>query len=78
MGTIVRLVNEIPDERKQCDFNEKSMALAQVAMVVYEASLWYVKTILLDQIKAYKVVDIDQVMTVVDEEHSVKTAGMVP
>ena len=41
------------------------------------ASLPHVITILLDLIKAYDLVQRDQVMAIFDEEHSVATAGMV-
>ena len=77
MGTTVRMVRECPDELEQYGFNEKSMALTPVAMVVSAASMSYVMTILLDLIKAYDLVQRDQVMAIVDEEHSFDTAGMV-
>ena len=77
MGTTERLVRESPDEIQQYGFNEKSMALTPVALVVSAASLRYVLTILLDLIKAYDLVRRDQVMAIVDEEHSTETAGMV-
>ncbi|KAL3917254.1 MAG: hypothetical protein SGILL_004801 [Bacillariaceae sp.] len=77
MGTTVRLVRECPDELEQHGFNEKSMALTPIALVVSAASLRYVLTILLDLVKAYDLVQRDQIMDVVDEEHSVETAAMV-
>ena len=67
MGTTVRLVKECPDEIEQHGFNENSMALTPVAMLVSAASLSYVMTILLDLIKAYDLVQRDQVMAIVDE-----------
>ena len=77
MGTTDMLVREKPDELEQYGFIEKTMAEAAAAMVMAAASLPHVITILLDLIKAYYLVQRDQVMAIVDEEHSVATAGMV-
>lgn len=53
------------------------MTLTIMAMVKSAASLLYTMTILLDFIKAYDLVQRDQVMTIVDEENNVEMAGMV-
>lgn len=74
MGTTVNLVSECRNELEQYG---KFIALAPVAMVVPAASMHYVMTILLDLIKAYNLVQRDEVMAIVDEEHNVETAGMV-
>ena len=77
MGTTVRLVREKPDELEQFGFIARTMAESAAAMVTSAASQPHIITILLDLIKAYDLVQRDQVMAIVDEEHSVATAGMV-
>ena len=77
MGTTVRLVRERPDDLEQHGFAEKAMALTPVALVVSAASLHYVLTFLLDLVKAYDLVQREQIMQIVDEEHSAETAAMV-
>ena len=53
------------------------MAKASAAIVVSTASMQHITTILLDLIKAYELVQREQIMAIADEEHSVATAGMV-
>lgn len=77
MGKTVKLVTEYPDEPEQHRFNEKSMALPPIAMVVSAATLHYVLKILLNLIKSYDLVQRDQVTLIVDKGHSVETAGLV-
>ena len=77
MGTVARLVDEKPDELEQFGFIERTMAESAAAMVISTVTLPHMITILLDLIKAYDLVQRDQVMAIVDEEHSVATAGMV-
>jgi len=77
MGTTTRLVKEKPDELEQYGFIARTMAESAAAMVMATASRPHIITILLDLIKAYDLVQRDQVMAIVDEEHSAATAGMV-
>ena len=77
MGTVARLVEEKPDEIEQYGFIERTMAESAAAMVMSTVILPHMITILLELIKAYDLVQRDQVMAIVDEEHSVATAGIV-
>ena len=77
MATTDMLVREKPDELEQFGFIERTMAESAAAMVMASASMPHIITILLDLIKAYDLVQRDQVMAIVDEEHSAATAGMV-
>lgn len=77
MDSTVNLVTECPGEVEQHGFNEKSVAMTPIAMVVSAASMHYVIKILLDLFKGYDQVQRYQVMALVDEGHSVATAGIV-
>lgn len=70
-------MRESPDEVEQFNFNERSINLTFISMVVSEASFHYVITILLDLIKSYDLVQRDQVIEIFDEKNNVETAGMV-
>lgn len=77
MGNTVKLVTECPDEVEKHGFIENFLALSPVAIGVSAASLQCVMKILMDLIRAYHLLQRDQVMVILDEEQSVETAGMM-
>lgn len=77
MRTTRKLATEFPHYVEQYGFNENSMAMTSVAMVLSVFSLHYVMKILLGPIKAYDLTQKDQVMAIVDGKHSVTTVGMM-
>lgn len=68
MGTTKRLVRESPDELEQLYFNEMSMKLTPISMVVTTVLLHYFIKILFGLIKAYDSVQRDQFMAILDEK----------
>ena len=65
-GKVARLEDEKPDELEKFGCIERTMAKSAAAMVMSTVTFPNMITILLDLIKAYDLVQRDQVMAIVD------------
>lgn len=78
MGLDALMAEECPDELFQFGFTERTSALAPAALVVGNLRWKAIILMLLDLVKAYDLVPCDQLMDIIDKEHTPATCGMVP